>query len=204
MRYRGKGSVATVMLIASGGAASAHTDWALPLLGGAVGGYALKSFMGSGQTHAPTAHPYTTTVWRRLRLRRRPQPRSSLDCANSTTWRPTATSLIRNTSSGGKPSSTASDRMRALLDRPRAHAAAACLQVTPRDRLGVVHGVPLVLHRLQHAHRRQRGGTGSNGALPLRAAATKSEATRAQFVCSSSIGAAPALVVSEPDRKSKK
>jgi hypothetical protein len=43
-----------VMTLAVGGmlatgTAQAHNDWALPLLGGAVGGYALKSFMGSEQ-----------------------------------------------------------------------------------------------------------------------------------------------------------
>jgi uncharacterized membrane protein YfcA len=39
------GAVAASMLGAN--AARAHNDWALPLLGGAVGGYALKSYLGS-------------------------------------------------------------------------------------------------------------------------------------------------------------
>jgi hypothetical protein len=42
-------AVATVAVgsLLAAGAAQAGNNWALPLLGGAVGGYALKSFMGS-------------------------------------------------------------------------------------------------------------------------------------------------------------
>lgn len=51
------------------GAARAHNDWALPLLGGAVGGYALKSVLGSQQAKsqphqsyaAPPPPPASTT-----------------------------------------------------------------------------------------------------------------------------------------------
>ena len=52
--------VATTALMLLGAAATrpalAHNDWGLPLVGGLVGGYALKSFMGSKEhEHAAPA-----------------------------------------------------------------------------------------------------------------------------------------------------
>ena len=59
---RGKSAIvalavgAAAMLGAS--AARAHNDWALPLLGGAVGGYALKSVLGSQQAKSQPHQSY--------------------------------------------------------------------------------------------------------------------------------------------------
>lgn len=43
-------AIAALALLAAAATrpAEAHNDWGLPLVGGLVGGYALKSFMGSG------------------------------------------------------------------------------------------------------------------------------------------------------------
>ena len=55
-------AVAALMLLAAAATrpAEAHNDWGLPLVGGLVGGYALKSFMGSKeheQHSAPAPAP---------------------------------------------------------------------------------------------------------------------------------------------------
>lgn len=51
--------LAATLVAATVGATAArahHNDWALPLLGGAVGGYALKSVLGAREGKAQPAH----------------------------------------------------------------------------------------------------------------------------------------------------
>ena len=57
--------------LVAGGPSQAHNDWALPLLGGAVGGFALKSFMSKEQA------PKTTYVEPVYAVPPPPPPRSS-------------------------------------------------------------------------------------------------------------------------------
>jgi hypothetical protein len=59
---RGKGPVLAIAFAAAmlgAGPAQAHNDWALPLLGGAVGGYALKSVLGSGEAKSQPHQAHT-------------------------------------------------------------------------------------------------------------------------------------------------
>ena len=77
MRWIGGIAAVGGVLMLAGPPAQAHNDWGLPLIGGAVGGYALSSIMHSSSskpkpapqqahTAAPPAAPAPTTVEQRL------------------------------------------------------------------------------------------------------------------------------------------